>query len=199
MSDEPITVWIQALKQSDEEAARQLWDAYFPRLLRAAQRRLKGRRRVTDEEDVVVSVFDSLCRGAGEGRFVELHDRTDLWRLLLRIVGQKSVDQLRHEGRQKRGGGDVRGDSVFRRPGEQSPGFDQVAGGDVSPDFLALVEEENRRLLALLPEETLRSIATYRLEGYANEEIAERLGISLRSVERKLQLIRQQWSAELPS
>jgi DNA-binding CsgD family transcriptional regulator len=35
-----------------------------------------------------------------------------------------------------------------------------------------------------------------RMEGYANEEIAARLGISLRSVERKLEAIRKRWQSE---
>ena len=33
-----------------------------------------------DEEDVALSAFDSLCRGAVEGRFPRLDDRNDLWR-----------------------------------------------------------------------------------------------------------------------
>jgi DNA-directed RNA polymerase specialized sigma24 family protein len=35
-----------------------------------------------------------------------------------------------------------------------------------------------------------------RMEGYANEEIAARLDISLRSVERKLEAIRKRWQPE---
>ena len=43
--------------------------------------------------------------------------------------------------------------------------------------------------------EVLRLIAV----GLSNHEIAERLGITTRSVERKLQLIREKWSRELDS
>jgi DNA-directed RNA polymerase specialized sigma24 family protein len=35
------------------------------------------------------------------------------------------------------------------------------------------------------------------MEGFTNEEIAERLGITCRSVERKLQRIRERWLARL--
>jgi DNA-binding CsgD family transcriptional regulator len=49
----------------------------------------------------------------------------------------------------------------------------------------------------VLPDETQRHIARLRLEGHANEEIAKELGISLRTVERKLGLIRELWSAEI--
>jgi DNA-directed RNA polymerase specialized sigma24 family protein len=34
-----------------------------------------------------------------------------------------------------------------------------------------------------------------KLEGYTNQEIAGQLGIALRAVERKLQLIRQKWES----
>jgi DNA-directed RNA polymerase specialized sigma24 family protein len=42
----------------------------------------------------------------------------------------------------------------------------------------------------------LREIALARVEGYTVQEIAERLEISKRSVERKLDLIRQAWAKE---
>jgi DNA-directed RNA polymerase specialized sigma24 family protein len=51
-------------------------------------------------------------------------------------------------------------------------------------------------LLGRLGDETLRQIAIAKLEGYKNLEIAEQLGLSLRSVQRKLSLIRQTWSEE---
>jgi hypothetical protein len=37
------------------------------------------------------------------------------------------------------------------------------------------------------------------MEGYTNEEVASSLGCALRSVERKLERIRDLWSAEMPS
>jgi DNA-directed RNA polymerase specialized sigma24 family protein len=43
----------------------------------------------------------------------------------------------------------------------------------------------------------LRSVATYKLEGYTNDEIAARLGCVTSTVERKLARIRGQWAGEL--
>ncbi len=59
--------------------------------------------------------------------------------------------------------------------------------------FCARLTELYSELLGALSDDTLRRVATWKLEGYSNEEIAEKLGCSLRSVERKLALIRQQW------
>jgi len=66
-----------------------------------------------------------------------------------------------------------------------------------TPALMAMLDEENSRLLDKLRDDVLRQIALLRLSGHTNEEIAEETGISLRSVERKLGLIRTAWSREL--
>jgi DNA-directed RNA polymerase specialized sigma24 family protein len=40
-------------------------------------------------------------------------------------------------------------------------------------------------------------VAVARVEGYTVEEISERLALSRRAIERKLQLIRSKWAKEL--
>jgi DNA-directed RNA polymerase specialized sigma24 family protein len=42
----------------------------------------------------------------------------------------------------------------------------------------------------------LRLVALMKMQGYTNVEIAAKLGCALRSVERKLRLIRTQWERE---
>jgi DNA-directed RNA polymerase specialized sigma24 family protein len=59
------------------------------------------------------------------------------------------------------------------------------------------MDEENRRLMALLRNDQLRNIALLRVEGYTVVEVAKKLSITSRSVERKLQLIRGAWTTEL--
>ena len=44
------------------------------------------------------------------GRFPELDDRQDLWKVLVMLTARKAVDQLRRGHAQKRGGGLVRGE-----------------------------------------------------------------------------------------
>lgn len=53
--------------------------------------------------------------------------------------------------------------------------------------------EECQRLLDSLGDETLRNVALWKMEGYTNDEIAERLGCVTRTVERKLEMIRERW------
>jgi DNA-directed RNA polymerase specialized sigma24 family protein len=167
-------------------------------LINVANRRLgNAERRVADEEDIALSVFASLCLGVQEGRFDRLGDRDDLWKLLVAITSMKSVDQIRRQTAQKRGGGQVRGDSVLMRVPAGTNfagGFDKVISTDPTPEFIVAMQEQTELLFASLRNEVLRRIATLRLEGHSNPEIAKLLGISVRSVERKLKLIRNTWS-----
>jgi DNA-binding CsgD family transcriptional regulator len=59
-----------------------------------------------------------------------------------------------------------------------------------------MAAEECRRLLARLGDDTLRQVARLRMEGYTNEEVAGRLGCSLRGVARKVERIRRTWLGE---
>lgn len=192
-------MWIRDLKEGDESAAAQLWDRYFERLVKVAARKLgNAARRIADEEDVAVSVFNGLCQGAAAGRFDQLQNRDDLWSLMVAIAGRKAVDQIRRQTSQKRGGTDLRGESVFQAAADGNAGFDGFLQDEPTPEFLAVVEEENTRLLNLLRDDTQRQIAQLRMAGHSNEEIAETVGISLRSVVRKLGVIKDVWSDELP-
>ena len=48
-----VTHWIGALKSGDQQAAQQLWERYWKRLVGLAARKLTGARRQTsDEEDI---------------------------------------------------------------------------------------------------------------------------------------------------
>src|SRR5262245_43166917 len=101
-----VTHWLGQLQAGDPAAAQPLWQRYFRRLVGLARQRLRhAPRRAADEEDVALSAFDSFCRGAEQGKFPRLHDRDNLWRLLVALTARKAVDLIRHEDRQKRGGG----------------------------------------------------------------------------------------------
>ena len=175
--DASVTQWIDDLKQGDDAAAHQLWDRYFSRLLSFAQRKLgSSTKRLADEEDVVLNAFHALFRGASAGRFEQLTNRDDLWRLLVAITAKEAVTQMRHAGRLKRGGGQVRGESIFGRPDDSIPaGFDQVLISEPTPEFLAMMQEEHERLLGLLRDDKVRQVALLRMQGYSNEEIGQQL------------------------
>jgi len=200
-SDGSITHWLTRLQAGEPTAIQRLWERYFHRLVGLARARLHGRpRRAADEEDVALSAFDSFCRAAAQGRFPQLADRDNLWQLLVVITTRKALRLVRQEGRQKRGGGAVLDEAALRETGV-SPlamtDFEEFLSLDPTPEFAAEMTEECQRLLARLPEATLRAVALAKMEGYTNEEIAARLGCGLRTIERKLGLIRGIWEKEL--
>jgi DNA-directed RNA polymerase specialized sigma24 family protein len=74
--------------------------------------------------------------------------------------------------------------------------LDAIACPDPTPEFAAILAEECRLRLDGLADETKRRIALLKMEGFSDQEVADRLGCGLRSVVRKLNLIRKSWRAE---
>jgi DNA-directed RNA polymerase specialized sigma24 family protein len=195
-----VTQWLDQLKWGDRDAALELWNRYFERLLGVARNKLGGTpRRVADEEDVALSALNSFYQGAAKGRFPDLQNRDGLWPLLVRITARKAVKQAAREQRLKRGGGKLRGHSALipelrneqgqrRKPGDRE--YYQP------PDYLCQMDEERQRLLDLLPGE-LRAVAEWKLDGESNAEIAEKLQCVERTIERKLNHIRSIWQVEV--
>ena len=193
-----VTHWLGALKAGDLAAAQPLWERYFQRLVRLARQKLRAGRRSgadADEEDAALSAFDSFCDGAARGRFPQLDDRDDLWRLMMTIATRKVIDHARRHGRQKRGGGRILDEAALDGPGPGGglAGLDAIVGSEPTPAFAALVAEQYSRLLDSLGDETLRRIALLKMEGYTLDEIAAQLGCARRTVVNKIQLIRMQW------
>jgi RNA polymerase sigma factor (sigma-70 family) len=187
--ERPVTELVGELAGGSESAATGLWEEYFERVVSLARSRLHaGLRRAADEEDIAVSVFDSVFGGISAGRFPDLADRNSLWRLLCIVTRRKVIDSVHHERRQKRGGGAVRGESVFG-DADEGGGFEQFAADVEAPDFAIHLVEEMDQLFAALGDE-LRKVAQLRLEGRTLEEIAAEAGCSPRTVQRKLRQVR---------
>ena len=176
-------------------AAEEIWERYgdllrdlaltAPRRPRAA---VRGRGRRSAEH-----VQELLLRHGRRGRFT-LDNRSDLWKLRPGSRGTRPGG---------RPGCDTRG---IRDVGEEQPTTTGDAGPDGSLDRIGQVpatgpgpaDEVERAealegLLGSLPDPVLREIAQAKLEGLTNEEIAARRGCVVRTVERKLQRIREAW------
>ncbi len=190
-----VSHWIDLVKAGDSEAANRIWQLYFDRLVRAVRGRLYGQNRaVTDEEDIVLSVFDSFYNAAENGRFPDLSDRDDLWRLLLRMAARKVVDKRRRDLRQRRGG-DVRLHALDQ-PGDDAQLIEAI-GEEPSPEMVLMMQESVEQLFSHLGVGQLRDLAGAKLEGYSNAELAQRWGCSERTIERRLHLIREKYQQEL--
>jgi DNA-directed RNA polymerase specialized sigma24 family protein len=196
-----VTRLIHLLRSPDtavrDMAAGMIWQRYFRELLSLARRNLDRRaRHRADEEDVLQSMFRSFCIRQGRGDF-HLADRNELWRLLVTITLRKARNIAKAQRRDKR---DVeREQAAVTDAGCDSKcaswELEQMDAAGPSPAEAALLNEALERRLESLADSGLRQIAIWRLEGYTNHEIADRLDCTERSVERKLERIRSKWSA----
>jgi DNA-directed RNA polymerase specialized sigma24 family protein len=192
----PVRTWVAQLKDGDPQAAQQLWNTYFLRMVKVARGKLHGAPgRMADEEDVALSAFKSFCRGTQEGRFAELQAHDDPWPLLLALTTHKAIDLRRYERRVKRGG---TGKTHAARAGSAEASADvvsesQIVGKEPDPRAAFQVAAECQEILDRISDDILRAIVLWKMEGYTSEEIASKLGCATRTVERKLQLIRRLW------
>jgi DNA-directed RNA polymerase specialized sigma24 family protein len=192
---DPVTVWLRQLQAGEALAVQKLWECYFPRMVRQARRQLRHvPRRVADEEDVALEAFHSFCRAARAGRYPDLQDRDSLWRLLISLTINKSINLVIHAERDKRS---WRRTSLFSElePDDPRSGITALAtlfrSRQPDPAFTALVVDRLQWLLLQLKDEQLREIALLKLEGRTHPEIALQLGIALSTVERRVRLIRR--------
>jgi len=195
-----ITAWIDQLCAGNPAAAQPLWEGYFKRLVGLARAKLRHRlpTAMAGPEDVAQSAFKSFCRGAEQGRFPQLTDRDDLWRLLFVITQRKASNLVKHELSQRQGGGKVQSlDALGGQDSTTDYAPANIHGREPDPGDVAEVTENVRRLLALLRDDTLRTVAVSKMEGYTNEEIADQQHCAVPTIERKLGRIRKVWGKEL--
>jgi DNA-directed RNA polymerase specialized sigma24 family protein len=180
-----VTEWLAGMKSGDNDAFEQIWHRYFTSLVSLARKTLAST--VTtqgNEEDVAQSAFESFYFRAKQGKFPRLNDRDDLWKLLITITLRKAWKERRRSSR--------RGSSA-----DPAILADELLAQSPTPETAALATDELRRLFALLNNPLLATVALMKLEGHMNRQIADVLEVSLATVERKLQLIRQLWSKEI--
>jgi DNA-directed RNA polymerase specialized sigma24 family protein len=118
-------------------------------------------------------------------------DRNNLWQIVVLITGRKAIDLRNDEGRSSRGRGRVQSLAELTREG-----LETIAGDEPTPEVAAQRAEEHQRLMELLGDPVLQNVATWKLQGYTDHEIAARLGCVKRTVERKLARIRRIWARE---
>lgn len=196
-SEDPVTLWLDALRTADAAAAQKLWNHFVARLYEMGRKKLRpDTRRVYDEEDAAQSAFHSVCAGVAAGRFPDLHDRDSLWNLLLTITSRKVADRVRHDHQLRRDTRRTLTEAVFTQSGDDSarPVLEALVAREPSPELAAEFVETCESLFQSLDDPDLRQVVVLRMECYTDEEIAERLNWSRRTVQRRLEIIRRHCS-----
>lgn len=178
----------QFQSQGDPVAAKAIWKRFFPRLIGLAKRVLDGQSLPAEAEDAVQEAFMQFFESVQNGKYAHPVNRDDLWRILSMITVQRVRKQVSRERAQKRGGGHVRLASQIQGTGSGSLKMDEAISVLPTAEWdLAIAE-----IFELLDTE-LQRVAMMRLAGYTNMQIKDELRCSLRSVERRVQIIRVTW------
>ena len=105
-------------------------------------------------------------------KFPALSDRDGLWRLLVSITIHKLLHVVRDQKRIKRGGQfqelhglDSSSDSIAA--------VNQIVSREPSPDFALEVAEQYQEMMHSLEDKELIQLATWKMEGYTNDEQAQ--------------------------
>lgn len=194
--DDPISVWITELRAANDDAATGLWNHFVQRLSESAKQMLAPcTKRVYDEDDAVVSAFNSVFQGITAGRYPHLNDRDSLWRVLLVVTSRKVTHRHRHDRQQKRKIYDTMFDSVFTNSADDAfgGGVQQLPCREPTPEFTAVFAETLEQLLIGLSDPKLQKVATLRLDGHTDSEIAARMGCARSTIQRHLEMIRRCW------
>ncbi len=176
------TALLALLQHGEQDAATALYKRYADRLLLLAGKRSSERLTVrVDAEDIVQSVFRTFFRRASVGHY-ELPEGEELWKLFLVIALNKIRKKAGFHSAAKRDIGRT-----------QTIGKQQLADLDTSSAVLRLTVEE---LIGEMPTEH-RGVISDRIQGYEVAEMAQRHGLSKRTIERILQSFRHQLKANL--
>ena len=139
--------------------------------------------------------FWGFYRSFKNGRLPKLKNRHDLLALLTIIRARKAAHQIERDRRQKRGGGQERGESaldVLASSHSDARGIEQVASPTLGPDEQVMARDTYEHFVNRLPED-LRLIAEAWLAGSSHREIAKMLNCAVRTVDRKVLIILDEW------
>ncbi|MFO0888266.1 MAG: ECF-type sigma factor [Isosphaeraceae bacterium] len=153
---------------------------------------------MSDEEDLALSVINAANSGIRNGRFPDLDDRDDLWRVLAHLVKCKLIDRSRRHHADKNPDPKTIREadmiaSASSADGDGGRPLDGLLAAGPTPELAAELAEELRIRLDSLERGDLRRIAELKLMGHSNREIARELGCSVRTVDLKLELLRKKW------
>ena len=187
---EDISVLLDQMRDGSEVAATKLWEFYLSRLLKVSKRKLSHfKSGMADEEDVAVTAFHSFVKRIRRGDYSRINNRDEAWRMLAVIAVRKSINLVRDANSKRRS----HVNEILA-----SENLDVcVDKSALQPDTVAMISESIEYLLGTLDSEELQEVAMLKVAGFTNLEIANRLGRSVATIERRLKLIRVTWEGEL--
>ncbi|MFK7822333.1 MAG: RNA polymerase sigma factor [Planctomycetaceae bacterium] len=176
-----INKWLSG----DQQAATNLHEQYFRQVLRLVERNTAQRfASKFDAEDVAQSIFRSMFRGLKDGRF-NPENSDEVWGLLRNIALWKVRNRVKYHSAGKRSVDKEDAASVILT-NLSSPGEDDASElMEVLNQVIASLREPEQRTLELVIQEK------------SNQEIADALNVTTKSVQRYRKRIQDKLSGVL--
>jgi len=188
-----VTRFIYGFRQGDVHAFEQLWERYF-KALQSINRDEKTRGMDLSRDDIVQEVMVKLYKDLPSNDHIS--NRHQLWSYLTKVARGKWIDEIRRKNAKKRGEGKVvhEGQMKFSNSEGKEVGLaEMVSDDEIGPAVKALARDNYFCMMSILDADE-QKIAEMELEGLTIQEIANKIGISSRSVDRKLKNIRDTWA-----
>jgi RNA polymerase sigma factor (sigma-70 family) len=193
MTPDAATELVGRWRDGDQHAANQLYQRYVERLSGIVTAQLSSRfQSRLDADDVLQSSCRSFFRRVQEGQF-QFDEDGDVWKLLVTITLNKLRNQIRKHSAAKRNAGQ-----------EMRP-----ANTEIPDDFhLQKLASTPEPVEAFVFSETIEAVAEHlspqhavlllqRLEGHNQQEIADSLGTSDRTIRRMLDDVKEFFDREV--
>ena len=172
------------VRAGDSESCDRFWREYGPMIERVASKNLStALQRRVGPETVMLSACRTFFRRAQEGEF-DLPDADSLWRLLCAITVNKARMKARFHNSSKRS-------LAAEVHPEQMP--DAAAAAPTPEEEVAFAEQLELLMQQFNEEESL--VLEMKLQQASQQEIADKLGCSGRTVRRMLQRIQMRMTA----
>ncbi|MCA9025926.1 MAG: sigma-70 family RNA polymerase sigma factor [Planctomycetaceae bacterium] len=191
--EQASTELVERWRQGDQQAANELYQRYVERLSGIVTAQLADRLRSrTDPDDVLQSACRSFFRRVQDGQF-EFDADDDVWKLLVTISLNKLRSQVRKHSAAKRDAGQELSRSSNEIPDEFHM---EKLSETPSPVEAFIFTEMIERVSAKLGADHA-VLLQLRMEGHSQQEIADALQTSDRSIRRMLDNIKAALNAEL--
>lgn len=191
---------ILAAKEGDAPSLELLFKRYWEKVVLWARKGLdESKCREFDADDVAIDVFQSFYEGFKGGNYPNLDSRDGLNALLATIAIKKAINRIEKANAQKRGGGQIRGESALvnqsNAAGIQNANIPSIAKA-ITPDEKTILDDAiDYRLNSLQPPQ-LQLIAQRLIVGFSTAEIAKELNLTQRSIQLKIKAIARIWQED---
>ena len=154
-----------------DDGFKRIFESYYPRLLRFAQEYVGN---IEDAEDILQNVFLTLWEKRNS-----LRADTNLYSYMLTLVKSECIDLLKHRKVVSRH------EASQKAVQQQETAFNYYSISKFDPEQMDIESLEllAERAISELPEQCRRVFEMSRYEGLRYKEIAQRLGISVKTVE----------------